>query len=108
MFLYITYISASADKLLDAITSEQFQRALLACLASGVAADVAVCATMTIGLIKRRTGFAHTDQLVDRVITYTVGGSYRDENTVVRMLTLLQGVASCRWLWQSPSSSRIA
>jgi len=73
MFLFITHISSTAHSLHEATLSHEFKRSLLACLSAGSAADIAICICISVGLLKRRTGFAATDQLVDRVIAYTVG-----------------------------------
>lgn len=42
-------------------------------LCVGAASDVAIAACMCLGLMRRRTGFAPTDKLVDKLIAYIIG-----------------------------------
>ncbi|KAH7101294.1 hypothetical protein BKA62DRAFT_192445 [Auriculariales sp. MPI-PUGE-AT-0066] len=76
MHLYSTYLAFVAKSLHTAITWKRFHGGLLASLACGTAADIAICVCITVGLWSRKTGFERTDKLVDKVIAWTIGTGF--------------------------------
>ncbi|KAH7101275.1 hypothetical protein BKA62DRAFT_191846 [Auriculariales sp. MPI-PUGE-AT-0066] len=73
MFVHICYIASDSPSLHVAVETPRFKSALVACLVSGAVADIAICICITMGLLKRRTGFTQTDALIDKLLAYTIG-----------------------------------
>jgi len=71
--IYTTYLAYKAKSLHTSVTWHKFRVGLMASLASATAADIAICACIVTGLWKRKTGFQKTDELVERVIMFTIG-----------------------------------
>ena len=58
---------------LAVVQTHTFKWQVVCILCIGTASDIAIAASICIGLLRRRTGFAGTDKLVDRLVAYTIG-----------------------------------
>ncbi|EJD43229.1 hypothetical protein AURDEDRAFT_167645 [Auricularia subglabra TFB-10046 SS5] len=55
------------------VQTHTFKWQVVCILCTGTASDIAIAASVCIGLLRRRSGFTDTDRLVDRLVAYTIG-----------------------------------
>ncbi|KZV87460.1 hypothetical protein EXIGLDRAFT_839941, partial [Exidia glandulosa HHB12029] len=81
------------------IETHQFKTLVVATLSIGTFTDIVVAAAICTALLRRRTGLARSDHLVDRVVAYTVGsGLATSIVSVVELVTYVTMPRNYVWM----------
>jgi len=70
------YVDGRPAGLSESLQSSRFRTGMLVTSSLAVFTEMSICACISYGLWKRRTGFSETDKLVDRIIAYAVGSGF--------------------------------
>ncbi|EJD54684.1 hypothetical protein AURDEDRAFT_110216 [Auricularia subglabra TFB-10046 SS5] len=76
----------------------KFKWMIVTTLCVGAASDVAIAACMCMGLARRRSGFAPTDKLVDKLIAYIIGSGLLTSVVAVIEVVCFLTMANFVWL----------
>ncbi|KZV95686.1 hypothetical protein EXIGLDRAFT_766006 [Exidia glandulosa HHB12029] len=88
----------SHNSTLLVIETHTFKAEIISELAVGTTADVLIAGCMCIGLHRRRTGFAHSDRLVDRLVSMALGSGLT--TTVVSVIQVVSyAVSPTSFIW---------
>ncbi|KZV79542.1 hypothetical protein EXIGLDRAFT_841506 [Exidia glandulosa HHB12029] len=80
-----------------AAVETDFKWLIVTTLCVGAASDVAIAACMCMGLMRRRTGFAPTDKLVDKLIAYIIGSGLL--TSVVAVVEVVCFLTMVNFVW---------
>lgn len=86
------------DGTLAVVHTRTFKWLVVCILGVGTVSDIAIAASICIGLLRRRTGFLESDRLVDRLVAYTIGSGLLTSIVAVLEITMYLSMDNFLWI----------